>query len=212
MTETPRVDPFFVADHRALDLLNSVCAPWGKEIEWIENGDDLLDWMQKAELLTYNQVKDLKHNLLPETLNSAASKARDLREWFRGFVSTYAGKKLDNSALKELGLLNKLLEKNVKTLCIEPGDEEPELQWLRTKKMQSSDDLLFPLAEEIADFICNVDLTLVKNCEGPTCPLWFLDITKNTTRRWCSMSVCGNRAKAAAHRARKKQSQTATTE
>jgi len=44
----------------------------------------------------------------------------------------------------------------------------------------------------------------VKNCEGPTCTMLFLDTTKGHARRWCTMAVCGNRAKQASHRARAK--------
>jgi predicted RNA-binding Zn ribbon-like protein len=42
----------------------------------------------------------------------------------------------------------------------------------------------------------------VKGCEGPVCTLLFLDRTRARARRWCSMAVCGNRAKQAAHRTR----------
>jgi predicted RNA-binding Zn ribbon-like protein len=36
-----------------------------------------------------------------------------------------------------------------------------------------------------------------------TCQVYFgLDVTKNHQRRWCDMSVCGNRAKVRAYRAR----------
>jgi len=39
----------------------------------------------------------------------------------------------------------------------------------------------------------------VKHCENPDCALWFFDTTRNGTRRWCSMAVCGNRMKARRH-------------
>jgi len=39
----------------------------------------------------------------------------------------------------------------------------------------------------------------LRRCDGPTCVLWFLDISRNGKRRWCSMAGCGNRAKAKAH-------------
>ncbi|MEU5878569.1 CGNR zinc finger domain-containing protein [Spirillospora sp. NPDC047279] len=37
----------------------------------------------------------------------------------------------------------------------------------------------------------------IRECANPECVLWFYDVTKNGQRRWCSMEVCGNRAKAA---------------
>ncbi|MFB4317752.1 CGNR zinc finger domain-containing protein [Actinomadura sp. 21ATH] len=44
----------------------------------------------------------------------------------------------------------------------------------------------------------------VKPCSHPDCILYFHDTTKNGTRRWCSMAICGNRAKAARHYERSK--------
>lgn len=35
----------------------------------------------------------------------------------------------------------------------------------------------------------------VRKCANPRCVLWFYDQSKNGGRRWCSMEVCGNRAK-----------------
>jgi predicted RNA-binding Zn ribbon-like protein len=42
----------------------------------------------------------------------------------------------------------------------------------------------------------------VRHCAHPACVLWFYDISRNGTRRWCSMETCGNRAKAGRHYAR----------
>jgi predicted RNA-binding Zn ribbon-like protein len=33
-------------------------------------------------------------------------------------------------------------------------------------------------------------------CASDTCRWLFLDTSKNRTRRWCDMKICGNRAKA----------------
>ncbi len=35
----------------------------------------------------------------------------------------------------------------------------------------------------------------VRRCGNPRCVLWFLDLSRNGSRRWCRMDVCGNRAK-----------------
>ena len=39
----------------------------------------------------------------------------------------------------------------------------------------------------------------VRKCANPECVLWFLDTTRSGTRRWCSMTACGNRLKARRH-------------
>jgi predicted RNA-binding Zn ribbon-like protein len=48
------------------------------------------------------------------------------------------------------------------------------------------------------------DLTRVGHCAGETCDWLFIDTSRNRSRRWCSMSGCGNRAKARRHHQRKR--------
>jgi predicted RNA-binding Zn ribbon-like protein len=43
---------------------------------------------------------------------------------------------------------------------------------------------------------------LLRACQAADCGMLFLDHSQTRARRWCSMRECGNRAKAAAHRAR----------
>jgi predicted RNA-binding Zn ribbon-like protein len=39
----------------------------------------------------------------------------------------------------------------------------------------------------------------IRHCANSGCVLHFYDVSKNGTRRWCSMAGCGNRAKAMRH-------------
>jgi predicted RNA-binding Zn ribbon-like protein len=39
----------------------------------------------------------------------------------------------------------------------------------------------------------------IRHCENPRCTMYFVDTTKNNTRRWHDMSTCGNQAKASRH-------------
>jgi predicted RNA-binding Zn ribbon-like protein len=39
----------------------------------------------------------------------------------------------------------------------------------------------------------------IKRCANPRCVLYFRDTSRTRRRRWCSMAVCGNRMKVAAH-------------
>ncbi|MFE2291176.1 CGNR zinc finger domain-containing protein [Streptomyces sp. NPDC059452] len=50
----------------------------------------------------------------------------------------------------------------------------------------------------------------IRPCANDACVLHFYDISKNGTRRWCSMAGCGNRAKAQRHYARRTGSGTGT--
>ena len=62
--------------------------------------------------------------------------------------------------------------------------------------------LLIPIVESAADTLVLDELTRVRRCAGADCSRVFHDATRNGARRWCDMSGCGNRAKAARHRAR----------
>jgi predicted RNA-binding Zn ribbon-like protein len=48
------------------------------------------------------------------------------------------------------------------------------------------------------------DAARLKRCAEHTCGWVFWDVSKNRSRRWCSMRVCGNRSKARAYAARQK--------
>ncbi len=76
---------------------------------------------------------------------------------------------------------------------------------LRTKPrwiLEKPRDLLVPLAHCAANFFATADYPAIRKCEDPKCILWFYDSSKNHSRRWCSMELCGNRAKVAAFRER----------
>ncbi|MGL4489286.1 MAG: CGNR zinc finger domain-containing protein [Rhizobiaceae bacterium] len=48
-----------------------------------------------------------------------------------------------------------------------------------------------------------LDESVMRRCKAcPDCGWLFLDKSKNQSRMWCDMAVCGNRAKAKAHYAR----------
>jgi predicted RNA-binding Zn ribbon-like protein len=208
----PRPAPFFIGDDLALDFLNSVAAPWDEEIEWLANGADLVAWLDAAHAIPAKIAAQFRAHGSSRALDAVASEARALREWFRAFVGDHAGKPLERSALRELSRLNQLLEEDETYRQIElapsaptesaDGEHHGALRWDARRHWRNARMLLLPIAEAMGDLVCRKDFSLVRRCENPTCTLWFLDVSKAHARRWCSMAVCGNRAKAAAHRAR----------
>lgn len=64
--------------------------------------------------------------------------------------------------------------------------------------------LLTPVLWSAGDLLVGKRLARVRHCANPDCQYLFLDDSKSGNRRWCSMSACGNRAKAHRHYARKK--------
>ena len=208
----PRPAPFFTGDNLALDFLNSTAVPWGKEIEWLADGDDFVAWLEQAHAVPPGELSQLCEQTGSRALDAVASEARELREWFRGFVSKHAGEPIRAPALRDLKLLNELLERDDIYRQIEAtpfhntGENDRErrhaLHWQTRRYWHNARTLLLPIAEAIGELICQQDFTLVRKCESPTCTLWFLDMSKGHGRRWCSTALCGNRAKVAAHRAR----------
>ena len=62
-------------------------------------------------------------------------------------------------------------------------------------------DLVRPLREVLCRVLALLASPLgrLRRCEAPDCDWFFLDRSRNGTRRWCSMETCGNRAKARRH-------------
>ena len=195
-----------IADAQALDFLNSVATPVDVPVDWLEDGEGLLSWLQQARLVPAPTLEHMRTRSSPAELNKAAKQARNLREWFRGFVQEHRGRPLSRQHLKQLAPLNRLLEHDETFTQIAPATSHNgsalALQVMR--KWNSAEALLLPIAEAIALFVCTEDFTYVKACEGPVCTLLFADRSRRRTRRWCSMAICGNRAKQAAHRHRLK--------
>jgi predicted RNA-binding Zn ribbon-like protein len=215
MIPKARPDPFFVADSLALDFLNSVAAPFGEQIEWLADGEDLLYWLEQAKMLPPETAASLRAGAFPGQLDAVAAQARALREWFRSFVLAHKGARLTRKVLEELAPLNHLLERDETYFSIEARvAHSPDHQAQHTpvsglerfahRRWQTPSSLLLPIAEGMAELVCSADFSLVKQCEGTECTLLLLDTTKGHARRWCSMAICGNRAKQAAYRHRSK--------
>jgi len=66
------------------------------------------------------------------------------------------------------------------------------------------EQLLWPIARSAAELLASPDIERVRECPGDNCDDLFIDTTRNGRRRWCKMSVCGNRAKANSFRARER--------
>lgn len=66
------------------------------------------------------------------------------------------------------------------------------------------DRVLWPIARSFAEVLTAPMRNQIKQCPGQGCGWIFLDLTKNRTRRWCDMSVCGSRDKVRRYRARQR--------
>ena len=198
----------FIGDALGLDFLNSIATPVDTAIDWIDDGEGYLSWLEQAHLVPADVLGDMRARALPGELDKVADQARSLREWFRGFVQQHRGRALTAQALAELEPLNRLLARDETFSRIAPQTSETAPFTLQTaRRWRTPDALLLPVGEALARLVCNEDFSHVKACEGPACTLLFADHTRGHARRWCSMALCGNRAKQAAHRHRLKAQQ-----
>jgi predicted RNA-binding Zn ribbon-like protein len=201
--EKPRPPAMFLADSVGLDFVNSLATPVDVAVDWLADGQDLLAWLEQAGLVSTSELLQVRARALPGELDLVAAQARQLREWFRAFLRKHKGRPLATGALRELAPLNRLLERNESYAQVVHGAGD-RLELRVTRRWRSPESLLLPIAEALAAVVCDEDFSYVKACEGPTCTLLFADHTRGRARRWCSMAVCGNRAKAAAHRQRQR--------
>jgi predicted RNA-binding Zn ribbon-like protein len=198
----------FLADSLGLDFLNSVATLADTTVDWLDDGEGLLKWLAQAKLVPAETLAELKARAIPGELDKVADQTRALREWFRDFVRKHMGRPLTPKALSELAPLNRLLERDevFSQISRHRHGKSDELELRRMRRWRSPESLLLPIGEALATFVCQEDFANVKACKGHSCTLVFADHTRRRARRWCSMAICGNRAKQAAHRNRLKKS------
>jgi predicted RNA-binding Zn ribbon-like protein len=201
-----RPPAIFVSDALGLDFLNSIATPVDTPVDWIEDGEGLLSWLEQAQLVPADALESIRAHALPGELDEVADQARSLREWFRGFVLHHKGHPLTLETLAQLEPLNRLLGRDefFNRIIAQPTRETAPLRLQTVRRWRTADALLLPIGEALAQLVCTEDFSNIKACEGPVCTLLFTDHTRGHARRWCSMAMCGNRAKQAAHRQRLK--------
>jgi predicted RNA-binding Zn ribbon-like protein len=201
-----RPPAIFIADAPGLDFLNSIATPVDTEVDWIDDGNGLLGWLEQASFVPADALEILQAQAMPGEFDTVAAQARSLREWFRGFVRQHKGRPLSAETLRELEPLNRLLERDegFGRIVTHNHGSATGLELRMMRRWRSPESLLLPIGEALAKFVCEEDFSYVKACEGPACTLMFADHTRGHARRWCSMAICGNRAKQAAHRHRLK--------
>lgn len=185
----PPISHLRVADHLALELLNTAFVLNGELVDSLQSDKDVLRWLVDVGWPVESNLANSK----PDTLLHSA---RTLRDAIRKLIETRkAGKRAD------VAHFNAFLAESQNHLKLSPG-KGGILNLEREWKQRTPEEILAPLAESAAELLSAGDFNLVRQCEDPDCVLWFYDRTRSHHRRWCSMAACGNRNKVAAFRAR----------
>ncbi len=182
------VIPFlWVGNHPATDLCNTEPVIHGERVELLPDFEAVMAWTAGAQVQT---------GVEPATVSSA--EATTTLEFVRRLRTvTRAALESPITDRRPLDALNELLGAEWGALHVRPGAEDP----ISLTAADAGTQIRLDIAAAVLD-IFRHERARVRRCANPACVLLFLDVSKSGRRRWCDMSTCGNRAKAAAHHAR----------
>lgn len=187
----------FLGNHLALDFLNTKPKLEGNFVELLPDLPALLHWYEAAALLERRSVTHLQRFDKTVVGRKVHRAILELRESLRLAVEDWEHGKPISPAMSEH--LNELMARHPMLLRM-TSPINTEL-WFPAAHPS---DLFAPLAYSAAKLFAEEDQSRVRRCDA--CVLHFLDTSKKGTRRWCSMEICGNRAKVAAFADRQRQS------
>jgi predicted RNA-binding Zn ribbon-like protein len=187
--------PFlFVGNQPCLDFINTDLMMNGQPKDLLDSFQDLVAWLMEAHLITEEAAKRIERRGMRHG-NETLKQAKEFRATLRDMAQRFAdGKAIPHTALDAI---NHLLRHRLGY----PQISRRSGAFERTYEtgLEDSNPVLGLLAEAASDLLVTCDLSLIKQCQNPECVLFFYDTTKNHARHWCSMSLCGNRSKVAAH-------------
>ena len=158
--------------------------------EHLRQWENLLDWAEHAGAIHPGQRWIFEASPLPATREALAS-ALELREaLYRLFRAIIAGQA---PSAGSIAVLNRMLAEAMAAAEIVPADAGFRWDWREEDSRPIR--LLWPVVRSAAELLTGPELARVKFCPGEGCGWLFLDTTRNGTRRWCEMDVCGSRAK-----------------
>jgi len=207
-----------VAGARCLDFVNTVgdrTGQWRYVRNYLQRYEDLVSWGLQASVLSSDEATALRDLALrrPDDAAAALTRAVNLRETLHAvFSPVAAGHAIDNYALAAFNIalrptlsMSRLVSDDRARVCQWEFDAQPQ----GDADAAALDRVIWAVARSAADLLTSPDLARIRQCALETCGWLFLDLSKNKTRRWCAMMMCGNRSKARRHRAARKRSHRA---
>lgn len=187
--------PFqLVAGHPALDLVNTL--DWRfrdtPPEELLPDYGELLRFTEECGLIDRSDARSLARTVTESKGASILAAVRELREAAaQVFYASLDGQTPPAAAIKTLAEI--FGEARGRQRLLWRGSK---LEWALPPRAATADLPLFLLSESTAELLASDALERVHTCDSPTCRWLFLDTSKNHTRRWCDMKICGNRMKA----------------
>ena len=186
----------FVANHPCLDFINTQMILHGHAVDLLGNVDDLVAWLVQARVLDVTAAAELVGRWGGQR---DGVRLFEQVKRFRAVLRAAAERIAEGRTVppSTVGAINELLRRRIGYTQLVRGRSGFERSF--HSESDGADRLLVSLAEAASDLLCEADFSLIKRCRNAACILYFYDTTKNHARRWCSMGLCGNRMKVAAH-------------
>lgn len=191
----------FVGGTPTLDFINTEVRMQERPVDFLVDFESLVEWLIEAKLVQREAISTESSAWRDSAeKEDTLQEARQLRQQIRVVIEEIA--KGQPVSQEKIELLNQQLQRYAGHLRLEIHADGMQEQFISSAEKPSS--LLAPLAKEITSFLSEVDFSLIKGCGQPECVRVFYDTTRNHSRRWCSMDICGNRMKVAAYYDRKR--------
>lgn len=193
----------------ALDFANTEMVVAREKRDLLEDWSSLVNWSADANLICEEDAKALRCFEGTRQGEDALSCARELRVRLRELAPALSsGQPINEVAMR---FVNDLLALRVGHPILELATEGDAFQLRHEIPASEPLHLVACIAQSAAQLLCSAQASQIKKCDNAECTQLFLDTSKNKTRRWCSMAVCGNRSKAALHHQRRKAKQETIT-
>ena len=189
-----------VGGRLCLDFCNTVTDRAGTPVERLHDYADLVGWAWRAGVLNAEEASRLRRSAARNATAALAvlRRAVGLRDGMHGIFSALATGRVPRPP--DLELLNAELASALSRSQVVSTDGG--FAWVWSEGGRALDCMLWPIARSAADLLTGGELLSIRECRGEACGRLFLDTSRNRTRVWCDMKVCGNRAKARRHHER----------
>lgn len=192
-TPTTPPAPFFaIGGSPAIDLVNTEIVDHHERIDLLRTWADVPRWATQMGLITKEQADELLASKAEHARSLASIKS--LRADIRAALERFHADQ--PIPARSLSALNASLAADASHDELVIIDSRPTLR--KTDVRMTPAQLSAIIARAAATLLANADNARVRPCGGADCILWFHDTSKSGTRRWCTMEICGNRAKARA--------------
>jgi predicted RNA-binding Zn ribbon-like protein len=181
---------YWLGGRPALNLVNTLRERWCRQVETLASPRDLGTWLVRAELLPAT----------PRVTRALLDDARDLREAIDLCVEAVVARApVPRDAVGHIDRW--LLDAGARPQLAIAGDGRPRLA--EREPTDPARAAVAAIALDAARMLgIEEQARRVRICASDSCSARFYDRSPAAQRRWCSMALCGNEAKARRHRAR----------